>query len=198
MGAAMPMIAIASTVIGTGLQVYGQIQQAQSQQAAANYQAQVARFNQQAAERNQRLSERNAQYAEAAGARAMDDRTRRIRQVIGGQRAAAAANNLLPGEGTPALLQQDTSRLGDLALAELRENAARTASGYRIQGLNAQDEAALAGSRGEFYAAAGRDAGTAGWLSAGASLIGGATRTFDRWADMQRTGVPMMNPPMVT
>lgn len=196
--AALGAAAIVSTVIGTGVTIYGQIQQAQAQRRVASYQAQVAEINRQAAERNQRLAERNAQYAETAGARQIEDRARRIRQVIGAQRAAAAANGLLVDQGTPAMLQEDTARLGDLAIAEIRENAARTAAGYRIQGLNAQDEARAAALRGQYYQSAMSDASTAGWLSVAGSLISGATRTFDRWADMQRTGVPMPNPPMVT
>lgn len=197
MGVALGIASLAATVIGTVLSVQGARQQASAARNQANYQAQVAAINQDVAARNERLANRNAEFVEAAGARSIDDRARRIRQTIGAQRAALASNNLLLDEGTPAALQDDTARLGDLAIYELREGASRQGAGYRIQGINARQEGAAAGLRSSLYRRAAADAGTAGWLAAGSSLIGGATRTFDRWADMYRTGVPIPQPPMV-
>lgn len=220
MGPALPVIAIAATVIGTGVTAYSQYRagqaasaqaqaQGQAQASQFQYQAAVADINRRTAERNQYLAERNAGYVEAAGARLADDRARRIRQTIGAQRAALAANGLLLDQGSAADMQGDTANLGRMALAEIGDNTRRQASGYRIAGVNARDEAEAATLRGEGYRAsasnalsagafAADNASTAGWLGATSSLLGGATSTFDRWADMRRTGVTINNPPTVT
>ena len=220
MGPALPVIATAATVIGTGVTAYGQIRagqaagaqaqaQAQAQASQFQYQAAIADINRRTAERNQYLAERNAGYVEAAGARLADDRARRIRQTIGAQRAALAANGLLLDEGSAADMQGDTASLGRMAIAEIGDNTRRQASGFRIAGVNARDEAEAATLRGEGYRAsasnalsagafAADNASTAGWLGATSSLLGGATSTFDRWADMRRSGVTINNPPVVT
>jgi hypothetical protein len=104
-------------------------------------------------------------------------------------------------EGTGVDLQEDVMDLGSLAIAEIRSNAGRQASGYRIQGANAMDEALAATLRGQAYQAAGANAlaasnfaagaySTAGTIAAGSSLLGGATSTFDRYGRMQSAGVP--------
>lgn len=220
MGPALPVIAIAATVIGTGVTAYSQYRagqaasaqaQAQGQAAASQYQYQaaVADINRRTAERNQYLAGRNASYVEAAGARLADDRARRIRQTIGAQRAALAANGLLLDTGSAADMQGDTASLGRLAIAEIGDNTRRQASGYRIAGVNSRDEAEAATLRGEGYRAsaansisagnfAADNATTAGRLGVTSSLLGGATSTFDRWADMRRSGVFNNNPPVVT
>lgn len=197
MGAALPIIAVAATVIGAGVSAYGAYQQGQSQAQAARYQQQVALLNAQAAERNQALAERNAQYEGAAGARAADDQARRVRGAIGSQRAAFASNGLLLDSGTAADVQDDTAMLGGLAIGEIRDNSARRAAGYRIAGLNAGTEAEAASIRAQMYGDSASAASTAGWLNAGSSILGGGTRAYGQFTDMQRTGVPITNPPAV-
>ncbi|MBX9741045.1 MAG: hypothetical protein K2X62_13270, partial [Beijerinckiaceae bacterium] len=119
-----------------------------------------------------------------------------------------ASNGLIIDEGSGADLQRDTATLGGLAISEIRTNAGRQASGYRIQGYNAAGEAAAATLRGESYRAsaanslaagdfAADNARTAGMWSAGSSLLGGATSTFDRFADMRRSGIFINNVPAV-
>lgn len=220
MGPALPLIAIATTVIGAGVSVYGQIQQGRAQAAAAQmqgqaqsqqarYQQAVAQINQTTAVRNQVLANRNAEYVETAGARLQEDRARRVRATIGAQRAALAANGLLLDEGSAADLQDDTASLGQMALTEIRNNSARQASGYRIQGLNFMDDQQAALLRQQGYGATAENAVSAGnfaasnatsasLINATGSLIGGATNTFDRWSDMRRTGVPMNSVPGIT
>lgn len=193
----LAVAAIAASVIGTGVSAYGAYQQGQAASTQARYQQQIAVINQQTATRNQALANRNAAYTEAAGARAVDDRARQIRGVIGSQRAAQAANGLIINEGSALDLQEDTAMLGGLAINEVRDDAGRRASGFRIQGLNAQDEARAASARGQAYAAAADSASTAGWLGATSSILTGASNTFGRWSDMQRTGVPMNSVPEI-
>ena len=208
----LALAAIATTVVGAGVSAYGAYSQGQAQAEAAQmqgvaaaqqaqYQAAIADINRQTAERNAGLAETNAQYTEVAGARLQEDRARRIRSLIGAQRAGLAANGLTIDEGTGVDLQEDVADLGGLAIAEIRSNAGRQASGYRIQGANAMDEALAATMRGEAYRVAGSNAllagnfaadaySTAGTIAAGSSLLGGATSTFDRYGRMQSSGIP--------
>jgi hypothetical protein len=208
----LALAAIAATVVGAGVSAYGAYSQGQAQAEAAQmqgvaaaqqaqYQAAIADINRQTAERNAGLAEINAQYTEVAGARLQEDRARRIRSLIGAQRAGLAANGLVIDEGTGVDLQEDVADLGGLAIAEIRSNAGRQASGYRIQGANAMDEALAATLRGEAYRVAGSNAllagnfaadaySTAGTIAAGSSLLGGATSTFDRFGRMQSSGIP--------
>lgn len=210
---------LAASVIGTGVSAYGQYRAGQSSAASAQmqgqaaaqqyqYQAAVADLNKQTALRNQGLAETNAAYVETSGARLQEDRARRIRATIGSQRAALASNNLIASDGSGADLQRDTAGLGGLAISEIRTNAGRQASGYRIQGYNAADEAAAATLRGDSYRSsagnslaagdfAADSARTAGMWNAGSSLLGGATASFDRFADMRRSGIFMNNVPAV-
>ena len=215
----LALAAIATTVVGAGVSAYGAYSQGQAQAEAAQmqgvaaaqqaqYQAAIADINRQTAERNAGLAETNAQYTEVAGARLQEDRARRIRSLIGAQRAGLAANGLLIDEGTGVDLQGDVAELGGLAIAEIRSNAGRQASGFRIQGANAMDEALAATLRGQAYQVAGANAlaagnfaadaySTAGTIAAGSSLLGGATSTFDRFGRMQSAGVRMSSIPAV-
>ena len=208
----LAVAAIVASAAAAGVSAYGAQQQGQAQAKAAQmqgaaaaqqaqYQSAVAKINQQTAERNAGLAETNAQYTEVAGARLQEDRARRIRSLIGAQRAGLAANGLMIDEGTGVDLQEDVADLGGLAIAEIRSNAGRQASGYRIQGANAMDEALAATMRGEAYRVAGSNAllagnfaadahSTAGTIAAGSSLLGGATSTFDRFGRMQVASVP--------
>jgi hypothetical protein len=216
----LALAAIATTVVGAGVSAYGAYSQGQAQAEAAQmqgvaaaqqaqYQAAIADINRQTAERNAGLAETNAQFTETAGARLQEDRARRIRSIIGAQRAGLAANGLLIDAGTGVDLQEDVAELGGLAIAEIRSNAGRQASGYRIQGANAMDEALAATLRGQAYQIAGANAlaagnfaadaySTAGTIAAGSSLLGGATSTFDRFGRMQASGVRMSSIPAVT
>jgi hypothetical protein len=204
MGAVLSIAAIGASILGAGVSAYGAYSEGQEAAKAAQmqgvaaaqqaqYQSAIAAINQQTAERNAKLAEINAQYTEVAGARLQEDRGRAIRAVIGAQRAGLAANGLIIDEGTGLDLQTDTAELGGLAIAEIRSNAGRQASGYRIQGLNATDEALVAGFRGEAYRVSGQNALQssqaaanayikAGTIKAASSLLGGATGAFDRAA----------------
>lgn len=215
----LALAAIATTVVGAGVSAYGAYSQGQAQAQAAQmqgvaaaqqaqYQAAIADINRQTAERNAALAETNAQFTEVAGARLQEDRARRIRSLIGAQRAGLAANGLLIDAGSGVDLQDDVAELGGLAIAEIRSNTGRQASGYRIRGANAMDEALAATLRGEAYRVAGSNAlmagnfaadaySTAGTIAAGSSLLGGATSTFDRLGRMQSAGVPMYSIPAV-
>ena len=217
MGAALPVAAIATTALGSVVSAYGAYSEGQEAAKAvqmqgvaaaqqAQYQAAIADLNRQTAERNAALSELNAQYTEVAGARLQEDRGRALRALIGAQRAGLAANGLIIDEGSGLDLQNDAAELGGLAIAEIRSNAGRQASGYRIQGLSAADEASAASFRGDAYRVSGQNAlqsaqaaakayVKAGTIKAASSLLGGGTNSFDRGARLYASGATASSTP---
>lgn len=191
-------MAVVTGVLATGVAAYGQVQAGQAARQQALYSQGAAQVNAEISRRNAEVQARNAEYAEVAGARQMDERARRIRSLQGAQRAAAAANGLLVDSGSVSDILDDTSRLGGMAIDEIREGSDRQAQGFRIAEQNARVDADLGLLRGRALGDQASAAGTAGWLSAGGTILGGASRSFDAFADMRRSGMRNNNPPQVT
>lgn len=204
MAPALPFIAIAATVIGTGVAAYGVIQQGQaakragqaSQQAAA-YQAAVQSNNAAIARRNAQLAERSAQQAETAGAQEVTAQARRTRALAAGQTVSAAGRGLDVNSGSALDLRTSSADLGRESVANITDTAARRAAGFRIEGLNYENEAMNQGSssslslaRGSDAAAAGDAAQQASYWQAGSTILSGAGRAAGQYSDMSRTGVP--------
>jgi hypothetical protein len=204
MAPALPFIAVAATVIGTGVAAYGAIQQGQAakqagraQQQAAAYQAAVQQNNAAIALRNARLSEQSARQAETAGSQDVTAQARRTRALIGQQRVSAASRGLDVNSGSALDLTSSSADLGRESVANITDTAARRAAGFRIQGLNYENEAmnqstsaSLSLARGEDAANAGSAAQTAGYINAGSTILTGAGRAASQYTDMMRTGVP--------
>jgi len=161
MGAVMPFLSIASTVVGGVFSAIGQQRQAEAQANAANYNAAVARN---AALFAQQQGEVNAQAAD-----------RRTAAMIGRQRAAYAAGGLDVNSGSPLDIQADTAQFGRLNSLTIRNNAARQAYGYQA---NAKLDAASASN----YESAGNTAMIG-------SLIGAGTSVGDKWSSYAQAGV---------
>ncbi len=166
-GPAAPYIAIASSVLGTGLSIAGQSQKAQADAAQAAYQAQVAR-------NNQALMEINARQAEAQGESDAERQELQTSQLEGRQRAALAAQGGDVNSGSNLDLLGDTARAGATDIATIRNNAAWKAYGYRVAGLG--DEAV---ANADDSAAANATASLP--FGIGSSLLGGASRVADKW-----------------
>ena len=194
MGPALPIIAVAATVVGAGISAVSSIQQGKAAKQQANYQAQIAELNQQQALKNAQLSTMNAGFAENAAAKKADDEARTLRATVGAQRASLAANGLLVDEGSGQDLVAATQGLGGARIAETRRGGARTAAGYRIGAENSVLDAQAADMRADAYRASGKAAMTAGILGAAGSILGGASRAAGQYSDMSRSGVPMKPP----
>ena len=159
-GPAAPIVAAAATVIGTGLSMAQQSQQASAQAGMANYQAQVAR-------NNRMVAEWNAQRALQQGQ--VDEQNQRFKSaaLLGSQRAALASQGGDVDSGSPLDIQADTARAGEYDAQTIGNNAALKAYGYRVQGANAGAEANL----DDYKAASTMSALPYG---IGSSLLGGA------------------------
>lgn len=149
---------IGSTVMSAA----GQVQQAQASAKASKYNARVA-------EMNATLAERRARDAIERGKLEEQKKRREVALIAGQQRAAMAANGLDLGFGSPLDTIIDTAVAGELDALTIRSNAYREAYDYRVDAANRRAGAAM--NRAEASSAM-----AGGWLSAGSTILGGASR----------------------
>ncbi len=170
MGAAAPLIPIATTLLSTGLStamgLAGQAQQAQIQSNQANYMAQVARNNQQ-------VAEWNAQRALQQGQVQEDQQRQRTAQQIGSQRALLAAQGGDINSGSDVDLIGDAARTGEFNAQTIRNNAQLNAWNDRLQGN-------LYGGQASLYGSQAQNA----WLPFRNSLLSAATGVSPRWSSL--------------
>jgi len=164
---------------GLAFSAFSSYNQAQGQKEAAEYQASVARNNAQIAE----------WQAQDAIRRGEDEETRqrmRTAQLKGTQRASMAANGIDISEGSAAQIQADTDWMGEQDALTIRDNAKRTAWGWRSQGAQSTADAnmykAKADSTSPWAAAAGSLLGNAGALA----NVGNAVA--DKWYSFKNSG----------
>lgn len=142
----------AASGIGTALSALGTVAGAVGAVQAGNQANAVGNYNAQVAENNASAERQRAAY-EAGITRD------RVRQVVGAQRAAAAASGLDVQSGTPVAVLGDTAKQGELdVLARLYsgESAARAS----------QNDATM-------FRAQGRAQKQAGFINAASSLMSG-------------------------
>ena len=171
-GPAAPFIALGASVLSTGLGVIGQIQQGSAQAAAqanaqamqanaqaaqaaqANYQAQVARNNQEMQRRNAAILEQNAHYAEDQGVIAEDRLRQKASQMIGSKRAVLASQGSDINDGSDVDLIADTARAGEFDALATRSDAQHRAYAIRLDAMEAENRANLAGTQDAIYSQA--------------------------------------------
>ena len=146
----LPAVALASTVVSTAAQAYGQIQ---------------------AGRTNDRIAKSNAANLDLAAADALargeqDGATIRQQfgQIVGQQRAGFSAANVDISRGSVANLTADTGGVGELEVLRTMNNAAREAYGLRSQAAMTRAEGTMAKRMS--------------YLGAGATLLAGAGDTF--------------------
>lgn len=163
----MKMFSAGAGALGAGAGALGAVTTGGANADAAQYQAAVAR-------NNQIIAEQNAQYATKAGDSQEANLRQKTAQTIGMQRAQMAANGVDIGSGSPLRLQEDTAKIGELDALTIRNNAARAAYGYRVQGSDFGSNAALLDKQAA-------NARTAGGIGAFSSIVGGAGSVADKW-----------------
>ncbi|MCW3657539.1 hypothetical protein K6L27_05075 [Burkholderia cenocepacia] len=167
--------ALAMTAVSTAMSAYGASQQAAATASADQYQAEVARIN-------QRLSGQYAQQAIDDGENKVAAKQQQTSGLIGAQRAAMAANGVQLDSGTPLRLQEDSAQLGAVDALTIRNNAAREAYGYQVQGLSY-------GQQAQLDEASASNALSAGSLNTFSSILGGAASVGSKWIDYKKGGI---------
>ncbi|MHA2064249.1 MAG: virion core protein, T7 gp14 family [Candidatus Thorarchaeota archaeon] len=161
----MGYAAIAYAVV-TGVMAYSSQKQ---QSAQLKYQSQVASNNQKIAE---------IKAADAINRGELEERKHRIQlaQLIGEQRAGAAASGVLVDEGSALDVVLDTASIGELEALTIRSNAEREALGFRQQANQFGGDAAFLGSSAKSLSSNALFAG-------GATALTSAINVNAKWAD---------------
>lgn len=193
------MFAIIATIISAAFSAFSAIQQGRAQKQAAEYNAAIAenqaqwdRYN---AQRQADIARQQAEYAEqnAALARAEAEKNARKKEEEGRRLLAAQktrygkAGVLL--EGTPldvmaqTALEVDSDRLDLLHQGEIEAwNWSHKAWQYRTSADSALIEGSAQASADRSRAALNRlkgaQAGRAGWMKAGSTILTGAAKAF--------------------
>lgn len=174
MGAALPVLSIAATVIGTATSALGQLQAGRAQAAQLSYQAAVGR-------NNSILAQRAADDARLRGEEAARREASKTKQLAGRQRAVLAANGQLVDQGSALDITTDTMEIGKLDELTIRSNAEREALGYEAQGMNFQ-----AGSNLNSMGAANAQTGAYG--AAFGTVLTGAGNVAQKWYQFSKAG----------
>jgi hypothetical protein len=101
------------------------------------------------AQMNAKLAEAQAGDAIARGEREAKEHGKQVRQLVGSQRAAIAAQGIELDDGDAEALQIDTETIGAQQMLQIKNNAWREAWGFKTQASSyqAQGEMAAATAR---------------------------------------------------
>jgi hypothetical protein len=166
------MVSVGLAAVGTGVGVYGAIQQGQAQKAQMDYQAGVAK-------NNQIIATQNATWAAQSGEAQAEGASMRNAQNIGRTRAIVGASGVNVDAGSPLKVLEAQDRLGMLDALTIKSNAARAVYGYNVAGMSY-------GAQSQLDTAAGKFSATAGDINAVSSIAGGASSVSDKWLYYQR------------
>ena len=206
---------VAAAVVGTGVAVAGQVQQAQAQRRAARQNAAALEEQALAAERAAQIEaeqeRQNAALAEAEAQREaeyQEFRERRARErqrfLTGDIRARTAAAGLLM-EGSPLFVLEENLRQTELGLlaeraeSESRQAALRTEAGRRqfagdVLRFQGQERLRIGRLQAGIMRSQGEQAFTSGLIRAGGRLITGGTGAFRQFQAARGLTAAQSNP----
>jgi hypothetical protein len=171
-------VGIGSMVATAGSSILGAMGSAMSGQA----QGQMYAYQQSVALMNQQIAKQNESYALASGEVEAQQSGMRTRAEIGQTRATEGAGGLDVNTGSNRLVQKSEADIGAENQALIRSNAARTAYGFAVEGVQAS-------AQGQLYGMAGQQAREAGQIGMYKSLLGGAASVSDKWLQGQSVGL---------
>lgn len=172
---------IAVGIAGLATSAYAMVQQGNAASSAANYQAQVARNNAQAAQQK-------AAYAAQAAEQKATTSSMKAAARVASIKAAQAAGGVDVNRGSSVDVRAGTAALGQLDTETERHNALLQAYGYRSEATSDEAQARLDESRASSL-------GSAGGISAAATLLGGSSSLGFKWQSMQKAADPGSNNP---
>jgi hypothetical protein len=172
-GLDLGLVSAVAGIAGSGISALGAISTGEANAASANYQAQVAA-------NNQITANQNAAYAIKAGEQQATNEAFKARAEEQHLKAEIAANGIDVNSGSAVDLRTSAAEKGQLDTETTRQAAALTAYGYRTESTNDAAQAQL------LKAQAGFDT-TAGFASAGGSLLAGASNIGLKWSGLGTT-----------
>lgn len=123
-----------------------------------------AHYEQTMSEINQRFAARQAEETIRMGDVAASQHKKKVHQLVGSQRAALAAQGIDVGSGDALEIQKETMELGYMDALQIKNNAWRTAWGYKVEASNMA-------SRSKFSGLAARNAANNTLLTGGLQFI---------------------------
>jgi hypothetical protein len=135
--------------------------------AGAYAQHDQAKFQERVEKNNAVLAEYQEADAKRRGAIDEEQHRAMVRQILGSQRAAMGANNVVSSMGTPLGLLAETAEQGEFDALKIRNNAANEAWGFGIARNQAR--------------ARGKQSRRSGTLNAGATLLAGGANAYGYW-----------------
>lgn len=151
---------------------------AQAQGVAAKWEQFKYGQQQWAADQNRQFAELMSEDAIRRGDRAALEHRKKIRQLIGSQRAALAAQGIDVNSGSAMDTQMDTATLGAYDVETIKNNAWREAWGLKTQASQYATQAAMAGISGGLAGFAGQQAQQATYLTGGLSALNSGLKGY--------------------
>lgn len=167
-----PMAVLALQGAGAGVSAVGAYSQAAGQKSLLSHEASMADINAGLAERSAQTELLRGQFEEQKARLA-------AAQAKSSARVAMAAGNVDLGYGSALNVLTSHDVVNEIDVNTLHANAVRSAWGYRIEGVNLKNEAAL-----KRATAAGISPG----MAAATSLLGSASQVAGSWYDMIKSG----------
>ena len=138
--------------------------QAQAAKSEGEYQNQLAQLN-------SKMADYQAADAIKRGDKEAQDKLRQTNQMVGKQRAMAAASGVAADAGSVLEIQQDTASLGILDAMTIKNNAYREAFGYKSQ-------ASSYDFQGQFAKEAGKNKANQTLVTGGLQAINGGLSSY--------------------
>lgn len=173
-------IATAVMWISAAVGVAGGVQTYRAQKASAEYAEDVGK-------RNAEIGRRQADQERNIGNIDEERHLRKVRQLLGAQRAQQAANGLDINSGSALDLQAETAGFGAADATTIRANSLRRAWGLEVGAANDLNA-------GRAEAAAARNAATGTLITTGASMAGQFSQLSGNGAFGSRGTSSSMNP----
>lgn len=167
-------ISMGAAAVGGIASAFGAIQQGKAQASQLKFQAAQNRNNAIVARRQSDDAIKRGEVAEEA-------QRRNTQQIIAKQRVGFAARGIDLGSDNVVETLADSAQFGELDALTVRSNYAREAYGYQVQASNysASADNDLLGAK---------NAKTASYITAGTSLLSGASSVAGSYADYKRLG----------
>jgi len=175
-------------IISAGVSAYGQVRAGRAAQRAGEIEQKAADAQAEVIDWNAGIADLQAEDATARGYEEEHRFRSMVRGVIGTQRAGFAAGNIDVGFGSALDVQADAAFLGELDALTIRNNAAREAWGYKVEGENLRQQADVTREEGVAMAASGRERRNQAYIGAAGTLIGsGMSLVQQRYSGGRRT-----------
>jgi len=163
------------TVAGGAVQAEGDLQQGTREQQMYNYQSAVAQINAQ-------IDTQNAEWARTQGEIQAVQYGQKASQQRGQIIAAQGASNIAVGSGSSAEVVRSQGLITSMDLAQIRNNAAKTAYDYDTKAIADKNQAGL-------DVLAGQNALEASKIKATSTMIGTASSVASKWSQASAAGM---------